>query len=262
LNDYLAGLGLHDYTTISGSDWLTTVRYIPTSSLNIRTILERVPHPFKASLYQSPSIHSRSRQIQQKEAERTLKLFAISAIFAIPTFIIGVVGMMLLPQGNNFRQWCQGIGWWGGASHAVLLLWIIATIVQFGIARYELPRHLLPPLNTSSRIFFVRGWASLHFRRSWTTLIRFGNMNILVALSTGVAYVASVVMMVIDIRTSPREAAMSTQMRSYFDSCVFLTFFILAGKALEARAKLKVRKALSNHLLETNIIKSRIFIIF
>jgi len=87
-------------------------------------------------------------------------------------------------------------------------------------------------------------------------------MNILVALSTGVAYVASVVMMVIDIRTSPREAVMSTQMRSYFDSCVFLTFFILAGKALEARAKLKVRKALSSHLLETNIIKSRIFIIF
>jgi Cu+-exporting ATPase len=65
-------------------------------------------------------------------------------------------------------------------------------------------------------------------------------MNLLVALSTGVAYVASVVMMVIDIRTDPHKASMSKEMRSYFDSSVFLTFFILAGKALEARAKLKV----------------------
>jgi cation transport ATPase len=68
-------------------------------------------------------------------------------------------------------------------------------------------------------------------------------MSLLVALSTGVAYVASVAMMIIDIRTDPEMAAMSAmsnQMRSYFDSCVFLTFFILMGKSLEARAKLKV----------------------
>lgn len=65
-------------------------------------------------------------------------------------------------------------------------------------------------------------------------------MNILVALSTGVAYAASVVMMVLDIRTDPTEAATATEIRSYFDSSVFLTFFILMGKALEARAKLKV----------------------
>jgi P-type Cu+ transporter len=170
----------------------------------------------------------------------------MAAIFTIPTFIIGVVGMMLLPQGNHFRQWCEGIGWWGGASRAVILLWIIATIVQFGIARYELRHHGLPQLNTPSRIFYVRGWASLHFKRRWSTLIRFGNMNVLVSLSIGVAYIASVVMMVLDIRRSPEEAAMSMQMNSYFDCCVFLTFFILAGKALEARAKLKVRTALSD----------------
>lgn len=86
-------------------------------------------------------------------------------------------------------------------------------------------------------------------------------MNVLVALSTGMAYIASVVMMVIDIHTSPEEAAKSTQMRSYFDSCVFLTFFILAGKALEARAKFKVRTTLSRHLLKTYITKSRTFIL-
>lgn len=65
-------------------------------------------------------------------------------------------------------------------------------------------------------------------------------MNLLVALSTGVAYIASVVMMVLDIRTDPMVEMKNTEMQTYFDSSVFLTFFILAGKALEARAKLKV----------------------
>jgi cation transport ATPase len=65
-------------------------------------------------------------------------------------------------------------------------------------------------------------------------------MNLLVALSTGVAYVASVVMMVLDIRAPSQIEMRDTTMQTYFDSCVFLTFFILAGKALEARAKLKV----------------------
>jgi cation transport ATPase len=65
-------------------------------------------------------------------------------------------------------------------------------------------------------------------------------MSLLVALSTGVAYVSSVVMMVLDIRTNSQIEMPDTDMQTYFDSCVFLTFFILAGKALEARAKLKV----------------------
>lgn len=64
-------------------------------------------------------------------------------------------------------------------------------------------------------------------------------MNLLVALSTGVAYVASVVMMVVDIRSDPTRERKDSDTKTYFDSCVFLTFFILAGKALEARAKLK-----------------------
>lgn len=253
LNEYLSGLGLQHFTPIHEELWLTTVRYVPSSSLNIRTILEKVPHPFSATVHQPPSIHSRSREIQMKEKQKITRLFLLSFIFAIPTFIIGVVGMMLLPKKNRFRQWCEGIGWWGGASRAVILLWVLATIVQFGIARQayfqfsvQLAAHSL-----NLRIFFVRGWASLHFRRSWSMLVRFGNMNILVALSTGVAYVASVVMMVLDIRTDPMKAAMSTEMRSYFDSSVFLTFFILMGKALEARAKLKVRTT-TLHRKDTN----------
>ena len=69
-------------------------------------------------------------------------------------------------------------------------------------------------------------------------------MNLLVALSTGVAYVASIVMMVIDIRMDPVEVMNKDKgdpMRTYFDAVVFLSFFILMGRALESRARLKVR---------------------
>lgn len=62
------------------------------------------------------------------------------------------------------------------------------------------------------------------------------------ALSTGVAYVASIIMMVIDIRTDPLEVMdKDDPMRTYFDAVVFLSFFILMGRALESRARLKVR---------------------
>jgi len=68
-------------------------------------------------------------------------------------------------------------------------------------------------------------------------------MNLLVALSTGVAYVASIVMMVVDVRTDPMEVMNKDKedpMRTYFDAVVFLSFFILMGRALESRARLKV----------------------
>lgn len=229
LDKYLEKLGLLSYSPVTVSENVTTLRYIPSYSLNIRSILSGVPRPMTAVFHQRPSVHSRSREIQRKEARDTLRLFLASTLFAIPTFVIGVVGMLLLPKSNPFRQWCEGTGWWGGVSRAVLLLWILATCVQFGIAR----------------IFFVHGWQSLRFRRSWSTIFRFGNMNLLVALSTGVAYVASVVMMVLDIRNTEMLMMNHTDMQTYFDSCVFLTFFILAGKALEARAKLKTGDAIA-----------------
>jgi Cu+-exporting ATPase len=102
------------------------------------------------------------------------------------------------------------------------------------------------PLIVRCRVFFVHGFASLQFH-GWLSLIRFGNMDLLVALSTGVAYVASIVMMVIDIRMDPVEVMdQGKPMRTYFDAVVLLSFFILMGRALESRARLKVRLTCSS----------------
>lgn len=74
-------------------------------------------------------------------------------------------------------------------------------------------------------------------RRDWyKTFFTFGSMDLLVVLSTSVAYTASVAMMILDIVDSPARS----ETGSYFDSSVFLIFFILGGRALEAYAKAKV----------------------
>jgi Cu+-exporting ATPase len=64
-------------------------------------------------------------------------------------------------------------------------------------------------------------------------------MDLLVALSTTTAYMASVAMMAIDVQTPPHDEMDGREMRTYFDSSVFLIFFILAGRLLEGRARVK-----------------------
>lgn len=64
-------------------------------------------------------------------------------------------------------------------------------------------------------------------------------MDLLVALSTSVAYAASVGMMIRDIRRGA-EAVKMAGADTYFDSCVWLAFFILMGRVLEGRVKVEV----------------------
>jgi Cu+-exporting ATPase len=64
-------------------------------------------------------------------------------------------------------------------------------------------------------------------------------MDLLVALSSTVAYAASVGMMARDVNRDA-ESVMHTGSSTYFDSCVFLAFFIIMGRVLEGRAKIKV----------------------
>lgn len=64
-------------------------------------------------------------------------------------------------------------------------------------------------------------------------------MDLLVALSTTVAYAASLGMMARDVARGA-ESVMHTGSSTYFDSCVFLAFFIIMGRVLEGRAKIKV----------------------
>jgi hypothetical protein len=76
-------------------------------------------------------------QLQAREARKIARLFLIATIFAIPTFVVGIVGMIALPKSHPFRQHIEKPVW-GGAGLGVLVLWALATPVQFGVGWYVL----------------------------------------------------------------------------------------------------------------------------
>ncbi|KAH7343468.1 E1-E2 ATPase-domain-containing protein [Rhizoctonia solani] len=190
-----------------------------------------LPEPITAKVYHPPSLHSIAMKLQAREARKIARLFLVATLFAIPTFVVGIVGMIALPKSHPFRQHIEKPVW-GGAGLGIIVLWALATPVQFGVGW----------------IFYKKSYASLFGGRRrqwrWANLVHFGSMDLLVALSTSTAYLASIAMMAIDVRTPPHHA-MEVEMRTYFDSSVFLIFFILAGRLLEGRAKVKTGDAIS-----------------
>ncbi|KEP50109.1 copper resistance-associated P-type ATPase [Rhizoctonia solani 123E] len=228
---HLSELGVDMITRPTLASPIGSIRYTPNSKLTIRSILDNLPEPITAKVYHPPSLHSIAMKLQAREARKVARLFLIATLFAIPTFIVGIVGMIALPKSHPFRQHIEKPVW-GGAGLGVIVLWALATPVQFGVGW----------------VFYKKSYASLFGgrRRQWrlTNLVHFGSMDLLVALSTTTAYFASIAMMVIDVRTSPHDA-MEVEMRTYFDSSVFLIFFILAGRLLEGRAKVKTGDAIS-----------------
>ncbi|KDN37191.1 hypothetical protein RSAG8_10323, partial [Rhizoctonia solani AG-8 WAC10335] len=228
---HLSELGVDMITRPTLASPIGSIRYTPNSKLTIRSILDSLPEPITAKVYHPPSLHSIAMKLQAREARKIARLFLIATLFAIPTFVVGIIGMIALPKSHPLRQHIEKPVW-GGAGLGVIVLWALATPVQFGVGW----------------VFYKKSYASLFGGRRrqwrWANLVHFGSMDLLVALSTTTAYLASVAMMAIDVRTSPHDA-MEVEMRTYFDSSVFLIFFILAGRLLEGRAKVKTGDAIS-----------------
>ncbi|KAG8684261.1 hypothetical protein FRC09_015504 [Ceratobasidium sp. 395] len=229
---HLAEMGVETISRPTLASPIITIRYTPDSNLTIRSILNTLPQPITGIVYHPPSLHSISMRLQAREARKVARLFTIATLFAIPTFVVGIIGMVALPKTHPFRQHIEKPVW-GGAGLGVIVLWALATPVQFGVGW----------------IFYKKSYASLFGGRRrewrWKNLFHFGNMDLLVALSTTTAYMASVAMMAIDVQTSPHHGMDGKDMRTYFDSSVFLIFFILAGRLLEGRARVKTGDAIS-----------------
>lgn len=131
INAYLHSLPLKSFTPVSIAAPVTSITYVPSPELTIRTILS-LPPPFTAKIMQPPSLFTRSRQLKAREAKRLMKLTLAATIFTIPTVVI-VVGMFL-PKSYAFRMWWD-MPIWGNAPRSVIALWVLATFVQFGVGR-------------------------------------------------------------------------------------------------------------------------------
>ncbi|MCJ1410156.1 hypothetical protein MMC19_004241 [Ptychographa xylographoides] len=217
-------------------DPIVTVTYRPRiPDLTIRHIviaINSINEEFTATVYHPPSMEDRSRIMQIHERNRMLKRLLLSFIVAIPTLLIAVVWMSLVPESNSVRRFFETPVWSGDVTRAEWALFILATPVMFFAADVFHVRAL-----KEIRALWRRG-SKVPILERFT---RFGSMNLLISAGTSVAYIASLALLI----TGATSTSGTTDTSTYFDSVVFLTFFILIGRNLEAYSKSKTGDAVA-----------------
>ncbi|KAH8887660.1 ATPase, P type cation/copper-transporter [Thozetella sp. PMI_491] len=204
------------------------VTYTPDApDFTVRQILAAIDASdpaFKASIYHPPTLEERSKIIQRKHQKQIFYRVVFTGIVCIPTFIIGIVYMSLIPGHTTSKMFLMS-PWTSGISRAQMALFIMATPVYFFAAD----------------IFHVRAFKEIRtlWRRGSRVPIlqrfyRFGSMNTLMSLGTTIAYISSVSQM---IAAAVYQLSSINDSNFYFDSVVFLTFFLLVGRLIESYSK-------------------------
>lgn len=218
-------------------DPVLKITYMPAPpNFTIRDIvctIDLLNESFRTHIYHPPSIEQRSQAMHVREQRRLLRRLLLSFIFAIPTLLIGVVWMSLVPKSNSIRVYFEHPVMSGRVTRAEWALLFLATPVMF----------------LAADVFHIRAIKEIRalWRRSSRVPIlrrfyRFGSMNLLISAGTSVAYFSSLALLIIAARSSAQSASHSA---TYFDAVVFLTFFILIGRYLEAYSKSKAGNAVA-----------------
>ncbi|KAG6006215.1 hypothetical protein E4U21_007254 [Claviceps maximensis] len=214
---------------------LLKIRYAPRApNFTIRQILEaiRATDPsLQASIHHPPTLEERSKAIGAKHQRQLFRRAKLTLLSAIPTFVFGIVYMSLVPASNPTRMYLMK-PWTSGLNRLVFILFALSTPVYFFAAD----------------IFHTR--AIKEIRSMWrpgsrTPLVerfyKFGSMNMLMSLGTTIAYFSSVAQMI--AAGVHKNTQVVPESRFYFDSVVFLTLFLLAGRLIEAYSKSKTGDA-------------------
>lgn len=214
------------------------VAYIPHApGFTIRHILaaiSAVDAAFEPSIFHPPTLEERSRKMHAREQRRILLRVALSVTVAIPALIIGIVFMNLVSSGNASRQFLMRPLGSSRVSRAEWALFIMATPVYFCAADI-FHRRALKEL----RAMWRPGSTTSILRRFY----RFGSMDMLMSFGTTIAYFSSIAELAI-AATRPSDMT-SMSGKSYFDSVVFLTMFLLIGRLIEAYSKAKTGDAVT-----------------
>lgn len=222
---------------LSEKNPILKISYIPhPPSLTVRSILASINEAnssFRASIYHPPNIEDRSRAMHLHERRRLLTRLVFVLAVAIPTFILGIVFMSLISSENPIRRYLEQKIWSGSVTRSEWSLFIMTTPVMF----------------YGADVFHIRAIKEIHalwrpgsrvpiLRRFY----RFGSMNLLISAGTSVAYFSSVAVLIVSAAGTKTGGDSTT----YFDSVVFLTLFILAGRFLEAYSKAKTGDAVTS----------------
>ena len=116
-------------------DPVMRVHYSPTPpSITIRHIIATIntlDELFNAEIYTPPSIEQRSQAMQKHEQLRLLIRLLFTFVIAVPTLLIGVVWMSLVPTSNGVRRFFEQAKWAGTVTRADWAMFILATPVFF-----------------------------------------------------------------------------------------------------------------------------------
>ncbi|TRM67629.1 E1-E2 ATPase-domain-containing protein [Schizophyllum amplum] len=221
-------------------DPVLTLRYRPlTPSLTIRSIISTISSandpPFTVSIYKPPSVEQLSRRMQLSEKRALLLRLIVAVIIAIPTFILGIVYMSLVPSSSQTKMYLMEPMWAGNTSRVTWALFFLSTPVMF----------------YSANLFHRRSFKELRalWRPGnptpiWKRFVRFGSMNLLVSMGVSVAYFASIALLALSSVQERNEDGMGDR-TTYFDSVIFLTMFLLAGRYLESYSKARTADAVN-----------------
>jgi cation transport ATPase len=160
-------------------DSVIEVAYIPKPPyFTIRSIASTIvsvdPTSYRVSIHRPPTLEERTRRMQRREQRVLLRHLFFTFIITIPTFIIGVVYMSLLPAGNSTKLFLMQPMWNGNASRIEWALFFLATPVYFyGAGTFH--RRSIKEI----RALWRKGSTTPIIKR----FTRFGSMNLLVCIT-------------------------------------------------------------------------------
>jgi len=225
---------LHVITPPTRQKPIMKISYVPDApSFTIRQILaaiEASDSEFSASIYHPPTLEELSKRLQRQHQKQIFRRVLFAGLVCIPSFVIGIVFMGLLPEDNHSKHLMME-PWVSGISRAQMALFIMATPVYF-FAADQFHRRAFKEIRTLWR----RGSRVPVIQRFY----RFGSMNTLMSLGTTIAYISSVSQM---IAAAVDHSKPVQDSNFYFDSVVFLTFFLLLGRLIESYSKSKTGDA-------------------
>ncbi|KAJ6613478.1 heavy metal translocatin [Mycena sp. CBHHK59/15] len=223
---------------VSQTSPVLTLSYKPDPpSFTIRTIVAALESanspPFDVAIHRPPSLEERAKAMHDREQRHLLFRTLFTVVVAIPTFVIGIVFMSLVKEGNNTKDYLMSPMWTGNTSRSTWALFFLALPVMFYSAGLFHRRSI-----KEIRALWRSGSQTPIFQR----FIRFGSMNLLVSTGVTVAFFASVGLLALSARQPPQMKGDTT---TYFDSVVFLTMFLLAGRYLEGYSKARTADAIT-----------------
>ncbi|OJA14680.1 hypothetical protein AZE42_02396 [Rhizopogon vesiculosus] len=201
----------------------------------ISAIVSAEPTSFRASIYRPPTLEQRTHSMQLREQRVLLRRLFFTFIIGIPTFIIGVVYMNLVSSNYQTKKYLMAPMWNGNASRTEWALFFLATPVYFYGAGIFHRRSI-----KEIRALWKKGSMTPIIKR----FTRFGSMNLLVSSGVSVAYFSSIALLALAATEAPSSNG-AAQHATYFDSVVFLTMFLLAGRYLDAYSKSRTADAIT-----------------